>query len=436
MSWMSTRLAAVTAILTLPAAAWAGFDHGPWVQAVTSSSVEILIEGDDNDDPGSIDYGLTPGYGSSVAMTRYFGPQNKSEMFRGQISGLTGDTRYYYRVNHEGVSVEGSFFTTPPPGQTFSFAVIGDCRSNHTAHTNVTQALTDHFGGAYPDLYFNTGDLVADGTDEDDWDIFFSIENGTGLLHNTVFNATFGNHEESDLFEPTLFYRYFSAHAAENNNGWYSFDYGNAHFTIINTQASCQATGAQGQWVDADLAAADADPDIDFKFVFFHEPGVTTGSSHGPAACITGSNGMIDLFEKHNVDIAFAGHNHQYEHTLMNGLHSVVQGGGGAGNSGFDRTSAFTVYKDGIYAFTTVTVSASSYTAETYQVDGVSGGAIGMVDTWTDTPGDGGFPGPTADEFKPGADGCSVPAGGSGSAGSTLVLLGLPWLAGRIRRRR
>jgi hypothetical protein len=38
----------------------------------------------------------------------------------------------------------------------------------------------------------------------------------------------------------------------------------------------------------------------------------------------------MPLFEQHGVDLVLNGHNHGYEHSIQNGVHYVVSGGGGA----------------------------------------------------------------------------------------------------------
>jgi len=39
---------------------------------------------------------------------------------------------------------------------------------------------------------------------------------------------------------------------------------------------------------------------------------------------------LVPLFEKYKVAAVFAGHDHNYQHHLKNGVHYIVTGGGGA----------------------------------------------------------------------------------------------------------
>jgi hypothetical protein len=67
----------------------------------------------------------------------------------------------------------------------------------------------------------------------------------------------------------------------------------------------------QKTWLQADLIAATADPNIKWIFAFMHAPLYTTNTTHpNRTDCITAWG---PLFDTYHVDIVFAGHNHLYE---------------------------------------------------------------------------------------------------------------------------
>jgi len=193
---------AVIAILLAPASAGAEVVSGPWLLNITAASVEIVYVGDGGEDPGMVEYGPTPclGYTADTGLRPLTG-----EVFTATLSGLEPATLYYYRVIHAGVPGEPGTFTTPvAPGDSFSFVVMGDTRSNHDAHQDVVDAV---LANGTPDLVFNTGDLVSTGEDEELWRIFFTIE--AELLRNSIFGPARGNHENGELLNPSRFNKYF-----------------------------------------------------------------------------------------------------------------------------------------------------------------------------------------------------------------------------------
>jgi len=355
--------------------AFADLDAGPYLQNITTDSVQLLYEGDAVDGNGSVEYGLTPAYGESAVANKR---EANSEWYLADLIGLIPASQYFYRLTHEGAQQEGSFYTPPAPRDPFTFVVMGDTRSNHVAHQSVVNAV---LAEGYPDLLFNTGDLVATGPDKDLWQTFFAIEDE--LLRHTVFCPAFGNHEAG---LGTLYGKYFNS--GPLGSFWYTLTYGNVFFVVLNTEML--TVGAQKIFCENELMQAREDPDIDFIFVIFHKPGVTTGN-HIP------DNGVLvnlmDLFETYNVDAVFNGHNHLYEHGIVNGVHHIVTGGGGA--SLYSFIDPYTpqgwtiVYRESVYHYCTLSVNGTSYTLEAKYPDGT------VFDSYTATVADGGFPGAT-----------------------------------------
>jgi len=143
--------------------------------------------------------------------------------------------------------------------------------------------------------------------------------------------------------------------------------------------------------VENELASARANPDIDFIFAFLHQPGVTTSTSHSPNYSVLTI--LLDKFEAYNVDAVFTGHNHVYEHGIVNGVHYIVTGGGGAGLNGliepYTPVGWTLVHRAAVNHYCTVTVNHDGYTVETKYIGGT------VFDGYTGTTADGGFPGDT-----------------------------------------
>jgi len=257
------------------------------------------------------------------------------------LTGLPADADFMYEVRDGAgaLAPAGTFRTAPDWPRPFRFVVFGDNRSDHASHSMVVDMmLADDF-----DLVMNTGDMVSDGELEDQWDVFFGIE--AELFRSRPFYPAVGNHEEHDGAIPIV-ERVFHTPSASSGSGevsYYSFDYGNVHFLVIDDFVHvfpwylCILQGKmydncftpdQEAWIHADLAAAAADPVVEHVFVFVHEGPYSSKENRTGSAAM---RELLPLFATSKVRIVFSGHDHLYEHGISgNGLHYVVTGGGGA----------------------------------------------------------------------------------------------------------
>jgi predicted phosphodiesterase len=240
-------------------------------------------------------------------------------------SNLKGGTTYYYTVPGGGT---GHFKTPPapprrnepaPPPPHYTFVVYGDTRTRHDVHAKVMAAVEK----TNPDFVVHTGDLVSTGSDVSLWAIFFNIENA--VLSKTAFYPALGNHERN----ANQYYEFLDARSA-----YYSFNWGNSHFSILNSDIVNAAPGTEGQdrywkeqvaWLEQDLAKS---RDADFRFVVCHHPPFTSVSNRqGDNAHIAA---LVPLMERYKVTAMFNGHDHNYQHFEKNHIHYVTTGGGGA----------------------------------------------------------------------------------------------------------
>lgn len=232
--------------------------------------------------------------------------------------GLKAGTTYYYQA-FPGEAGKGSFKTPPTGPAQFQFVVYGDTRTRHDVHRTVIQGILKNTN---PDFVMHTGDLVAEGSDASLWPIFFDAERE--LLRQAAFFPTLGNHERDAK-------NYFDFMDARP---FYSFNWGNAHFTVFNSDIeNAGATKAekdafwteQARWLEADLRDAQ---NADFRFVFAHHPPETAVMRR------QGENPRMTelepMFEKYRLSAGFFGHDHNYQHYLKNGVHYFITGGGGA----------------------------------------------------------------------------------------------------------
>ena len=279
---------------------------GPFVIGVTGKTATIawLVQGDQVSLRGN----------SGAAITS---PALRVETTT--MTSLQPNTRYEYSIESMGEAGKGSFKTPPAGAEPFRFVVYGDNRSRHDVHRRVIAQVLKL--GA-PDFIMQTGDMVENGNESAQWPIFFEVEKD--LLRQTAFFATLGNHERNTHYFGDIFH----------NNAYYSFDWGNAHFSIIDSDIANfpghereQAAfwSEETRWLEQDLSAHQK---ADFRFVMMHHPPFTAVASR------QGTNGHVatltPTLEKYGVSAGFFGHDHNYQHHLKNGIHYVTTGGGGA----------------------------------------------------------------------------------------------------------
>jgi 3',5'-cyclic AMP phosphodiesterase CpdA len=234
------------------------------------------------------------------------------------FSGLRPGETFYYQA-FPGGGGKGSFKAAPAGDAPFEFVVYGDTRTRHDVHRIVVNGILKY---ANPDFIVHTGDLVEDGSDSSLWPIFFDAERE--LLRKTAFFPVPGNHERNS----GTYYEFMNA------KPYYSFDWGSAHFTLIDSDiANAGATAPerdafwreQTHWLEEDLKNAQ---NATFRFVAAHHPPMTAVKRRqGENAHMTALEPML---ERYKVTAAFFGHDHNYQHYLLNGVHYFISGGGGA----------------------------------------------------------------------------------------------------------
>lgn len=234
------------------------------------------------------------------------------------VTGLLPDHAYTYHVEGGGTRSEDAQLTTaPPPGKRIRFVVFGDNRTGGDVHRQLVEGLV----AEAPDFIVNTGDMVGEST-ASEWQTFFDIE--YPLLLGTPLYPVMGNHEH-DYGQSDRFQRLFPLGDPKRFSGRvYSFDYGSAHFAILDSNGDL---GKQSRWLDEDLAAADARGQRSFVALHFGPVCGCSGIQHGSN---DDARPVLDVAARHRVAVLFSGHNHLYERGVKNGVTYVVTGGGGA----------------------------------------------------------------------------------------------------------
>lgn len=309
------------AIFLPPACLHAGIARGPYLQDVRTDRITVAAETDDGSDCTLWWGRWGEGFGQSRAMNAEGGHHEVV------LDGLEPSNCYNYRIVcglRQGP--DATFCTAPLPGESFSFVVFGDTRSDHQAHDSVIRAIR----AEGVDFYINTGDLVSDGTQESDWDRFFEAERE--LLLDTPFFPVIGNHDEEGG-KVDIYTRLFAPPAeSSGSERYYAFTYGNARLIVLDNQSAWlgrpEDQTAQGEWFASELEAAAQEALIEHTFVFIHENMYSAKEDrNGDEALRLWRDRML----KQGVDWVFSGHDHHYLRGVAdNGLPFIVTGGGGA----------------------------------------------------------------------------------------------------------
>lgn len=249
-----------------------------------------------------------------------------------RITGLTPSTRYTYRVGTTTETLAGDderhFFVTAPPTGTrtrFRAWVVGDSGTGSTAQTAVRDAMVRDVGADRPDIYLHLGDMAyQDGTEEQFQMNFFDVYQP--VLRNTVVWPTIGNHETKSSDSPTQSGPYYDAYVLptkgeagglpSGTEAWYSFDYANVHFVVLDSDDSPTAVdGPMLTWLAEDLASTRQD----WIIAFMHHPPYSKGShdSDKEGKLIVMREKVLPILEGAGVDLVLAGHSHIYERSYL-----------------------------------------------------------------------------------------------------------------------
>lgn len=288
--------------------------RGPYLQSVTATSAIVVWR---TNLPGSsrVDYGVGD-YTHSIDQ-----PDPTTEHVITLTDLITG-TEVLYRVSSKGVELaSGSFRMAPGPDRPFGFAIIGDSGTGSAAQ----YAVADQLVALDPQFVLHTGDVIYPDGQADGYGPFF-FKPYQALARRAPVFPTLGNHDyHSQRGQPYLDVFHLPHNNPANTERYYSFDWGNAHFTALDFNTGPDPD--QITWLKEDLAATDKP----WKFVFYHQAIYSSGP-HGYESWVEAKRQLLaPIFEQNHVDVVFNGHDHDYERTQpISDVLYIVTGGGGA----------------------------------------------------------------------------------------------------------
>jgi 3',5'-cyclic AMP phosphodiesterase CpdA len=312
------RTLVISTLLTafLAASGYAGqrprqLSRRPYVQNLGRTSVTIMWRSETNV-AQTVQYGRGP-----RVYDQSFVEQERTTQHEVTLTDLEPGAPYVYRIVESGLVVadgpELRFRTDAGRQQTmFEFFVTGDIgvEDPSETHPHETQATIRTLSPP-ADLGLLAGDIVYPDGDSRRYDAQLMTP-WQDLLSNTPVWPALGNHDWGTNPDENFAKEW----ALPNNEHYYSFDYGNAHFIALDTKrGSLYDEAAQLAWLEQDLAR---NTQATWTFVYFHYPLITCtykGNEPQMAAQLT------PLFEQYGVDLVFTGHAHTYER-----LYPILQG--------------------------------------------------------------------------------------------------------------
>lgn len=183
----------------------------------------------------------------------------------------------------------------------FSFLHVSDTQASTGSQFAEWGRLTALLSGEDYDFTIHTGDLTDNNDNTAEMDMFYE---NSGKLADKPFITVVGNHDRKSTTSARLFREYFAKAPGSEaptpipEGTTASFDYGNAHFIILNTESDLQT---QRKRLDEELAKTDKK----WKIVAMHR------SPYGSMG-INDTIIFASVFDKYHVDLVIRGHDHLY----------------------------------------------------------------------------------------------------------------------------
>ena len=241
---------------------------------------------------------------------------------RAQITDLEAGS-YLYKVGSTGnYSDVGKFVVDNSNDNKLSFTYVTDSQevsvegfeqSNKTLNTAVKYE---------PNFIAFAGDLVDNshanwGSDlskikMEEW--IYCYDTTKGVTMNYPMMSASGNHERAGY--SYVYHNNIDYDKAMSTGGYYSFDYENLHFTVLDTNVFEDGIESEIQsqikWLEEDLASTNKP----WKIVMLHIGAYSTGDHSNDSSTVKIRNMLPPIFAKYKVDLVLQGHDHVYSRTM------------------------------------------------------------------------------------------------------------------------
>lgn len=314
--------------------------RGPYLQKGTETGVTIKWRTDISD-------ASVIEYSTDINFSTYstFNEATLKTEHEVEITGLTASTVYYYRLGIGGSLLSNNselyFKTHPTFGSTdpYTFWILGGIgkagfSSNSAAAAEVRDAYYSYIGSNITDGIILTGDNAdSKGTDAQYQNSMFNTY--SDKLQNSIVWSTIGNIDGQyvnntsgpigayyDIFTfPTLGE---SGGVASGTESYYSFDYGNVHFIVLNSfEEDRSVGGTMYNWALNDIQNTTQQ----WIVGIWHHPPYSKGYHTSEGIQYNGDpveieliemrENIIPMLETNGIDLIIAGHTEVYERSYF-----------------------------------------------------------------------------------------------------------------------
>jgi predicted phosphodiesterase len=317
--------------------------RAPYIQMSTSESVVIHWLTEDIQ-LGVVRFGEESGHLATIELES---SPTKNHIVK--LPNLEPGTRYYYQTGKMGAfnafdPEKHWFYTHPEEVVPTRVWVIGDSgKAGETLYqvrdaalgwmkenpllTEQVYKLSDaqfNYDDNTPhiNVWISLGDIAYRSGSNDQFQsaLFDPFED---IIANTVLWPVYGNHDDRRWTYFRIFSLPENAEAggvASHTENYYSIDYSNVHFVMLDSQASDRsATGKMANWLKNDLAQ-NTKP---WLIAAFHHPPYSKGThdsddtfdSYGKMQDMR--KNIVPILEQEGVDLVLSGHSHMYERSYL-----------------------------------------------------------------------------------------------------------------------
>lgn len=237
------------------------------------------------------------------------------------VSDLKPGTAYEYRVGAGDKRSDWQSFHTAQ-GHDFKALIFPDSQSSdYSVWAATAQPAWQRNQDAQ--FFINMGDLVDNGQDHYQWNAWFDVVGD--MIARIPVVPLLGNHETYDkdwkVRMPEVYLHLFALPRIDREkyqNQFYSFDYGDVHFVVLNTQSQELADFEPSldedevAWFKEDMAKTTKK----WKIVLMHKDPLQYGFANRPQPREEGFSPegrlWMPLFDQYGVDAVLSAHLHTY----------------------------------------------------------------------------------------------------------------------------
>ena len=296
-----------------------------------STSRTIMWQSDSSEPDAVIEYRLVSSDDIktlSASDAAFTDDGSMTYIHEGTIIDLTPDTKYEYRIGYS-TDRRSDWYPLETAGAgEYEVLIYPDSQSgDYSGWEQVVKNSADRNPNAA--LYISMGDLVDNGEQAYQWRTW--LDSIKPLSARIPLAPTLGNHEmytlDWKMREPRAYLNYFDVPSNGNttfDRHYYSYDYGDVHYVVLDTQLY-ESThednhdvhhpdlyDVQVQWLRQDLASntkkwtvvlMHRDP---FQYAF-NRPGASRAAGFDEEGVL-----FMPIFDEFNVDLVLSAHLHSY----------------------------------------------------------------------------------------------------------------------------